>query len=176
MNDIRQEFEDRVLDIFKVQSSDNNLRNNSLISDSIKKYLYFYLSYCEISCESPLKKDPLLILREPSQDLETLIKNNIQKLLERHSLANSLEIIQPFEDNIFSGPLGFFVGLYYFLKIYQGSNSEQISTRLKYSFSLPNIQDWNARLPYLRPFGVIRFQEDQLNELLGEFWDLSSST
>lgn len=147
--------------------------------DCIQSRIFEYLADCSIIQERLENSNYIkyhLISEKPNQDLETLIKNNIQNLLiENNFLAKDLEKIKKFEDNIFSDSLGFFVGLYYFLKTYRGQNAKEIFMRLKNSFLLPNSQEWNNCLPYLRAFGV-RFEEIQIKELFKNFSELNSST
>jgi hypothetical protein len=93
---------------------------------------------------------------------------------EKRNICNEL---RQFEDNIFSGPLGFFVGLYYFNKTDQG---RMRSTGWKNSFHVMR-QEWKETVdnPDLVTFltpeeqtnfksHCIRFGAPQIDELVGD--------
>lgn len=83
-------------------------------------------------------------------------------------LLEHVEDTRTFEDDIFSGPLGFLVGLYYFLctdgQKRFGAQGRQIADLMRYS--LPDENRWRRNLKYLEPRDVLRFDEQRLNKIL----------
>ena len=111
-------------------------------------------------------------------DKESVIRGDRYSIFHSDYENEKLEEIKNFEDDIFSGPYAFWVGLHHFLKTHgDGPNAVcagEIVHGLSFWTRYFRANKWRASLPYLKGLDIIRFDSDVLDVILTP--DVRSST